>query len=246
MASATPRRTLRIEPSEVDRLMHDLSRDARPVASSRRQSVRLPYRRSDCEVLLWQESAAGEARHFRTGERGEVDVWRSSAGGARAFIMESRNLGIQGISLIHGVFVHPGTRCRVTLIDRKNERRPVDGVVVACRYLRGGAHELGVRFDTIIPLRDFCPEAEAMAPQLLEELQSRTESLAAQLEAGNVAALRVLGEAVRARALGYGFQAIADSAESLVRTASASADKLEAIEREYKALLERCRWTDPV
>ncbi|MCL4210815.1 MAG: PilZ domain-containing protein [Phycisphaeraceae bacterium] len=245
MTQPLPQRTLRLEPSDVDQLMHELGRDARIVASSRRQSVRLPYRRGDCEVLLWQHSTAGEARHFRTGTHGEVDVWRSAASGGRPFVMESRNLSIQGISLLHGVFVHPGTRCRVTLTDRKGERRPVDGVVVACRYLRGGVHELGVRFDAIIRLREYCPEADAMSRDFLAELQARAEGLALEVEAGNIAALRVLGEAVRTRALGYGYQAIAEGAESLLKVIQASSENLEPVERECKALVDRCRWTDP-
>ncbi len=65
-----------------------------------------------------------------------------------------RNLSCGGASLLHGAFTHPGTRCCVHLAKLDGSVREARGVVVRCTHVRGRVHELGVRFDGPIALRE--------------------------------------------------------------------------------------------
>jgi CheY-like chemotaxis protein len=87
-----------------------------------------------------------------------------------------RNLSRGGMSLLHTSFLHSGTRCAATLHDQFGQPREIESTVVRCRHCAGMIHEIGVRFDEPIDIRDFMPASplaerfalEAVDPQTLE------------------------------------------------------------------------------
>lgn len=71
--------------------------------------------------------------------------------------LAGRNLSRGGIALLHSGFVHPGTKCRVELVRRDGGVREVPGEVARCQHRRGMLHELGIKFEKQINIREFVP-----------------------------------------------------------------------------------------
>ena len=94
-----------------------------------------------------------------------------------------RNISSGGLGFIHGQYLHAGTVCHLAMERRDGTREIVEGVVVNCRYLHGGLHEIGLRFTKAIDLREFLPDApeEAMrelpveTPPTKQELKEAAE-----------------------------------------------------------------------
>lgn len=83
----------------------------------------------------------------------ELTVEFSDGHGAwRTHACASRNISANGIGVIVGNFVYPGTVCRVTLVSLHNHRALHTGKVMRCRYLPGTVrlHEVGIKFDSPI------------------------------------------------------------------------------------------------
>lgn len=78
--------------------------------------------------------------------------------------MACRNLSKGGIGLLHRSYLHLGTRCRVTLAHPSKGDVEIPGEVVRCIHLKGMIHELGIKFDEEIDVRDF------MRPDPLNEV----------------------------------------------------------------------------
>lgn len=97
-----------------------------------RQHARYQYRRRGVEVQV--EHIGGTESRLR--------VW-------------TRNLSPGGISLLHGSFIHPGSRCTIALNQRNGEAQEVTGIVRWCRLLSGIVHEIGVQFEEEIPMELF-------------------------------------------------------------------------------------------
>ncbi len=68
--------------------------------------------------------------------------------------MACRNLSQQGIGLLHRAYVHIGTECLVTLPHPAKGDQDYRGRVVRCLHVAGMVHEIGIRFESDIPLRD--------------------------------------------------------------------------------------------
>ncbi|MCC6676748.1 MAG: response regulator [Phycisphaerales bacterium] len=86
-----------------------------------------------------------------------------------------RNVSCGGAGLLHGAFVHPGSRCTLHLPRRSGEVVEVEGRIARCKHVARMIHELGVKFDAPIDVRQFMPEeatAEAFSRELVrpEEL----------------------------------------------------------------------------
>ncbi|CAG0995944.1 hypothetical protein PHYC_02562 [Phycisphaerales bacterium] len=71
--------------------------------------------------------------------------------------LAGRNVSRGGVALLHSGFVHPGTKCRVEMIRRDGTLKDVAGEVARCQHRRGMLHELGIRFEKQINLREFVP-----------------------------------------------------------------------------------------
>ncbi len=89
----------------------------------------------------------GQARHEINPPREVTLEMQSDAVGKKSYAVFARDLSAHGISLLHGVFVAPNTRCIVTLNNLDGEIDYLAGVVRRCRLVGGRVHELGVKFD---------------------------------------------------------------------------------------------------
>lgn len=79
-------------------------------------------------------------------------------GGASSFLAFGRNLSTGGISVLHGGFLHVGSRCTVILITHAGKMFSIAGVVQHCRHLQGMSHEVGIQFDAEIRIDLFIAE----------------------------------------------------------------------------------------
>lgn len=59
------------------------------------------------------------------------------------------------MSMLHSAYVHIGQPCVVHLTRLDGSATPLVGKVVRCRHVRGLIHEVGVRFDAAISVRDY-------------------------------------------------------------------------------------------
>lgn len=96
-------------------------------------------------------------------------------GSAVTMRVACRNVSCGGAGLLHAAFVHPGSRCTLHLPRRSGEVVELHGRVVRCKHVVRMIHELGVKFDAPIDVRQFMP-AEAMAEAFSRE-RVRAEDL---------------------------------------------------------------------
>ncbi len=117
--------------------------------------------RTDLLNLLREMSVAHQGNNRRHSDR--VD-YRSHevgleivhpGGGVGRFLVYPREISAGGISLIHGGFVHPHSRCKVQLTTTNGKKRLVTGRVAWCNHLRGPHHIMGIQFDIPLDLKLF-------------------------------------------------------------------------------------------
>lgn len=127
------RNSLRLDDRELNVVLDRLDAENGPGASkSSRTYVRWPFRHSSIGVSLVHPG--GSASHVT---------------------MACRNLSCGGVGLLHSCYIHAGTRCTIGLPHPFRGVVQVSGVVTACRHRQGLLHELGVKFDEQINVRDF-------------------------------------------------------------------------------------------
>jgi CheY-like chemotaxis protein len=107
--------------------------------------------------------------------RTSVSIRLTHPGGAVSTVqMACRNISRGGLAALHSTYIHPGTRCRVTL-PHATGPRIVDGTVVRCIHRSGVVHEIGVSLDQPIQIREYlqpdpladCFSLEKVNPALL-------------------------------------------------------------------------------
>jgi len=74
---------------------------------------------------------------------------------SRELIVASRNISQGGISVLHSSFMYPGTKLAIDLIPIKGNIVRQRGTVTQCEHRGGRVHEVGIKFDQEISLRDF-------------------------------------------------------------------------------------------
>lgn len=141
--------------------------------------VRLPPEAR--EVLLASletDSSDGATRHGRRSTRhpfrGEMMpfVVMQPGGSVGAYLVLTRNLSSGGLALIHGGYLHPGTKCRMMLATIHGQNVVIGGRVRRCRHIKGSLHEIGVEFNAPVIPEEFVPSEllsatveELVAPQ---------------------------------------------------------------------------------
>jgi hypothetical protein len=74
-------------------------------------------------------------------------------GGATQKVSVSlRDISRGGLAMLHGNFVHKGTKCMFVVCDK--ERKPVastTGEVVRCDHVKGTVHDVGIKFASQLP-----------------------------------------------------------------------------------------------
>jgi DNA-binding response OmpR family regulator len=79
---------------------------------------------------------------------------------ARTLVVASRNLSQGGVSILHSNFMYNGTCVTVDLIDINGNIVSKYGEVTRCEHRGGRVHEIGIKFDEEIALRNFLSHNE--------------------------------------------------------------------------------------
>ncbi|MCC7388504.1 MAG: response regulator [Phycisphaerales bacterium] len=130
-ASSLRMNTVGMSQRDLDALLAEFDRPE--AAHPRREFSRWKFRALSVEMLL-----------------------RHASGTDLAMRVATRNLSCGGASVLHNAYVHLDTPCTLVLPKRGNLTAPVEGRVVRCEHRQGIVHELGVRFNQTIRMRDFC------------------------------------------------------------------------------------------
>jgi CheY-like chemotaxis protein len=97
-------------------------------------------------------------------------------GAATSLNYVPRNISREGVGLLHSSFMYPGTRCEVYLPHPSRGQVQVGGTIVRCRHFRGKIHEIGVRFDQPIDIRDYLGTEGLEECYMLENVEPDTLS----------------------------------------------------------------------
>lgn len=124
--------SLRLDDRVLNAVLNKLDDGAGVSGESKRTYVRWPFRHAS------------------------IDVTMIHPGGSRAAVpMACRNLSCGGIGLLHSAYAHPGTPVELRLPHPFRGSVPVSGTITCCRHRGGLLHEIGVKFDRAINVRDF-------------------------------------------------------------------------------------------
>jgi hypothetical protein len=80
--------------------------------------------------------------------------------GITSYLAAPRDISSSGISLLMGMFLHPGAPCAITLRTLDGRTVRVGSVIRRCRFVALKLHELGVRFNQEIDLGQFMEEPQ--------------------------------------------------------------------------------------
>lgn len=81
-----------------------------------------------------------------------------------------RNLSRWGAAVVHGRYVHPHTKCELTLPSKGGGMFQIVGRIRHCRHLQGTIHEIGVRFAEPLELTSFVTLSPLEEARYLKEL----------------------------------------------------------------------------
>ncbi|HPO92740.1 MAG TPA: response regulator [Phycisphaerales bacterium] len=117
---------------EVEAVLDLLDADSAVGASSKRKATRMPFRMNGVKIEISQPG-----------------------GGQTQILVACRNLSRQGLGFLHSSYLHVGTRCSVTLPHRTQGEVRIAGQVVRCRHVSRHIHEVGLKLEEPLNLRDF-------------------------------------------------------------------------------------------
>jgi CheY-like chemotaxis protein len=136
-ANAACMDTLRLSDEEQRRIIESLDRQSAGLpADERRAQPRINYQR----------------------QAGMVVEMQHPGGSMETYLVRARNLSRNGIAFLHGGFVYQGTPCSLMLMTKGGNLKKIEGQVRRCQHVRKHIHDIGVRFDEPIRLREFVPE----------------------------------------------------------------------------------------
>lgn len=123
--------TLRLTAGELNRLIGEMDSQA-PNKHPQRAFMRWPFHKSGLRAELRQPSGSMSDLYYAC-----------------------RNISGTGISLLHNSFVYTGTKATVHLPLLVGGTVAVPGGVMRCRHVKGLIHEIGIKFNAQINIRDF-------------------------------------------------------------------------------------------
>lgn len=88
-------------------------------------------------------------------------------GGVNYLLVRPRNLSVQGLGILHGGFLHPGTLCELELQTLSGETQRVKGKVRHCKLFTRHVHIIG------ICLREPLVLSEYLAPEVIEAFEQQ-------------------------------------------------------------------------
>jgi CheY-like chemotaxis protein len=123
--------SLRLSAAELEAVHEILEKSSNHEAGRRRQSARLAYTEISVPIDICQPG-----------------------GGQTRITVACRNLSQNGMGFLHSAYLHVGTKAHVTLPHKTRKEVRVTGEVVRCRHVMRHIHEVGVRFEHPINVRD--------------------------------------------------------------------------------------------
>ncbi len=137
MTDSRFRRFLELSEHERRKLLDDLNRRSSP-AVSKRAWMRYPFPVSDIPLCIEHPS-----------------------GGQSCFLVFGRNLSRHGMSVLHGGYVHPSSKCSVILRDSEGHPLVCSGIVRHCELISGYCHQLGIWFPQPLDVKRFVSSGES-------------------------------------------------------------------------------------
>jgi CheY-like chemotaxis protein len=85
-----------------------------------------------------------------------ISIELSQPGGMQTHLsVACRNLSRTGLGFLHSAYIHEGTAVVTTLRHKTEGMVRVVGKVVRCRHVTRHVHDVGIRFDSPVNIRDF-------------------------------------------------------------------------------------------
>lgn len=140
--------SLGIGASVLDAMLDRLdASEGQPQGPRKREHARWPFRKISVDL---------EVQH--------------PGGSATRLKVATRNLSRGGMSLLHSMYLHAKSRCTVHLPTNAADVRPIAATIARCTHRGGRVHEVGLRFDHPIDLRDFYDRKTAARMVSLERV----------------------------------------------------------------------------
>jgi hypothetical protein len=80
---------------------------------------------------------------------------------SQKILVTMRDISRMGMAMLHGGYVYEGTQVRIVIVTTTNEPVcEVTGKVVRCVHVKGHIHDIGVRFDSPLPIEALLQVAE--------------------------------------------------------------------------------------
>jgi CheY-like chemotaxis protein len=111
---------------------------------------------------------AGKRTHLRLS--GVELTATHAAGGVGRFTVFTRNIGPNGMAILHSGFLHEHTECEITMPTVWNAKETVHAIVVRCRHVGGLAHEVELAFTKPVDIRWFVERGPALTKLLTQDM----------------------------------------------------------------------------
>lgn len=135
---------------------------------------------------LLQRSTSGQAPSEHNGAQPQafnlpniaIDIVHPSGSSSRVLV-DAYQLSSAGLSVVHGSYVHVGTRVVARLMTVDNAWIDANGRIVRCDYVSGLVHDIGLVFDDPIDISDVIPGAGGQLRMLFVDSSEMLPKLAA-------------------------------------------------------------------
>ena len=130
-------------------------RDALPLSMAQRREL---LDRLDAVARRFDEAEAEGRNDRRTHERhpyriaGLELIIEHLSGGSSNVLITTRDISAGGLGFLHGGFIHPGSKCWITLRRSNGMPMTVAGRITSCRHVEGIVHAAGVMFESAIDI----------------------------------------------------------------------------------------------
>lgn len=129
---ASPIETLRISTKDKQKLVEYIEQTSRKTVDNDRRNLRVDFH----------------------GRKVLVEITNNHGQRVQHTVLP-RNLSRRGLAFVHGRFVYPESRCKVTLPMQNGKWTSVEGCIRNCRHVTGIIHEISIVFDEALDLTDF-------------------------------------------------------------------------------------------
>lgn len=145
-----PIKTIRVDDAEIESILDNL--DTAASATGTQTTERYPYRHKQIRAEIQQPGDASSSSYY----------------------VRPRSLGEDGMSFLHGGFVHPGSKCLVELVTVHGSWKNVQANAVACRFIQHNLHEVDVHFQHSIDPSEYSRDAVHTSVLLVDDDPSIT------------------------------------------------------------------------